>query len=105
MSEAKHMPTPISYVAGDSDHTGALWCKTHCIADVDLSPEWAALIVRAVNSHAELVAALKLVRFNWAGHAEECAFVKTRYRDKCDCDWPKIAAQIDAALARAKVQP
>lgn len=50
---------------------------------------------------AQMAAALKTIRFCWAGHAEECAYVKT-YAHKlplqCDCDWPKVSAECDAAL-------
>ena len=46
-------------------------------------------------------AALKLVRFNWAGHADECAYARAGGEEKwkCDCDWPKIRTHIDAALS------
>jgi hypothetical protein len=46
-----------------------------------------------------VVEALKMVRFNWAGHAEQCAYVMSRYKRKCDCDWPKLEKQCDDALS------
>ena len=49
---------------------------------------------------AELVAALRAIRHQWAGHSEACAYVQD-YDNKCDCDWLKIVAQCDAALAKA----
>jgi hypothetical protein len=39
--------------------------------------------------------ALEMITHNWAGHAEQCASVQGR---KCDCDWPMVKAQCDAAL-------
>lgn len=50
----------------------------------------------------ELFEALSVIRNQWAGHAEECAFVTSGYRAKCDCDWPKLAKQADTALAKAR---
>lgn len=56
---------------------------------------------RLIRAAPELYAALNMIRHNWAGHAEICAFVTSGYRAKCDCDFPKVAAQCDAALAKA----
>ena len=53
---------------------------------------------RAEALCAQMAAALKTIRFCWAGHAEECAYVRSKYRLKCDCDWPKVSNECDAAL-------
>lgn len=45
-----------------------------------------------------LLKALLTIRHMWAGHAEECEYVVSRYKGKCDCDWPKIAAMSDEAI-------
>lgn len=57
-----------------------------------------ALSAQAAQIEA-LTKALKTIRFCWAGHAEECAYAKSKYRRQCDCDWPKVSAECDAALA------
>ena len=49
----------------------------------------------------ELLEALVMIRTCWAGHADECAFAKD-YKSECDCDWPKVAAKCDAAIAKAR---
>jgi hypothetical protein len=49
-----------------------------------------------------LYAALSDIRHNWGGHADQCASVLSRGKKRCDCDWPKIAARCDAALAKAR---
>lgn len=105
-----------------ADHTPLPWVvetdqivssDPDCIADIicDAPPRkyesrknWEAnfaLIVRAVNAHAELVGALKEIRHMWAGHAEECRYITSNYKSKCDCDWPKIAERCATALAKA----
>ena len=64
-----HTALPINYVAGDHEHIGALWCKTHCIADVDLSPEWAERLTRAVNCHEDAMQALVKAAVVLSGNA------------------------------------
>jgi hypothetical protein len=49
-----------------------------------------------------LLEALVAIRHTWAGHSEQCETVLRRNNKKCDCDWPKVAAQCDAAIALAK---
>lgn len=58
---------------------------------------------RLIAAAPELLEALETIRNCWAGHSEECAFAKN-YHDKCDCDWPEIAAKCDAAIAKARGQ-
>lgn len=57
---------------------------------------------RLTALNAELVEALKFIRFNWAGHSEACASVDIP-GDKCDCDWPIVRDKCDAALSKAEV--
>lgn len=59
-----------------------------------ISVKDAAYLIATVE---ELAGALKLIRFSWGGHAEQCALV---HGGKCDCDWPSVAAVCDAALAK-----
>lgn len=49
----------------------------------------------------DLLAALKEIRHMWAGHAEECRYITSNYKSKCDCDWPKIAERCDAAISKS----
>lgn len=49
----------------------------------------------------DLLIALAAIRYTWAGHSEQCETVLCRHNKKCDCDWPDIAAQCDAAIAKA----
>lgn len=53
----------------------------------------------AANVITALEGALRLIRNHWAGHAEQCALVTSEYSAKCDCDWPKVAKECDAALS------
>lgn len=62
----------------------------------------AAFIVRACNAHEALVEALKLIRFQWAGHSEACESVLRKAGGKCDCDWPMVSSTCDAALKLAE---
>lgn len=50
----------------------------------------------------DLYAALELIRTQWAGHSEACAYLLSEYKSKCDCDWPMIAETCDAALSKAR---
>jgi hypothetical protein len=56
---------------------------------------------RLIAAAPDLLAALNMIRHQWAGHAEECAYVTSRYKQRCNCDWTKVAAQCDAAIAKA----
>lgn len=56
---------------------------------------------RLIASAPALLAALEMIRFNWAGHAEQCRGVIEGFH-KCDCDWPKVAKQCDAAIRAAR---
>lgn len=56
---------------------------------------WNALEGMDPSIVGELVEALKLIRFNWAGHSEACAVL---HHGKCDCDWPIVADKCDAVL-------
>lgn len=47
------------------------------------------------------LSALKMIRNNWSGHSEACAFA-IDFIKSCDCDWPKIAKQCDNAIAKAE---
>jgi len=60
----------------------------------------AIVALDAADEIERLRLALKMIRFNWAGHSERCACVDPGGLP-CDCDWPKVAAQCDAALASA----
>lgn len=45
-----------------------------------------------------LLAALNLIRFNWAGHSRACA-TALHTHGKCDCDWPLVRDKCDDAIA------
>lgn len=56
-------------------------------------------VLEAANT--ALLFALYDMRFMWATHAEECNYVRTKYKGKCDCDWPTILKPADAAIIKA----
>jgi hypothetical protein len=60
-----------------------------------------AELCRVEDCQEGLLTALKMIRHNWAGHSEACESVLKRGDGKCDCDWPTVAAQCDAAIAKA----
>ena len=49
----------------------------------------------------ELLSALENIRYNWGGHSEHCKTVLHKEGGKCDCDWPEVAGQCDAAIMKA----
>lgn len=55
-----------------------------------------------ISATPALLAALRVIRHNWGGHAEQCATVKKGGKEQCDCDWPMIAKQCDEAIAKAE---
>ena len=56
---------------------------------------------RLIAAAPELLEALEVVAFQWAGHAEKCSINAT---GSCNCDWPKIRHQCNAAIAKARGQ-
>lgn len=73
--------------------------NTRLLADNIRAHEALAPALRRLNAAEIMRAALHTIRHMWAGHADECAYVTSRYKRKCDCDWPKIEEQCDTALA------
>jgi len=69
------------------------------VTAAELRDEMRAELRHLREINAELLAALKMIRFRWAGHSEVCAMIDG---NKCDCDWPMVAAKCDAAIARAE---
>lgn len=59
------------------------------------------LLKTVLDDRAALLEALLVIRGQWAGHEEECAYVQD-YDNKCDCAGLKIAAQCDAAISAAR---
>ncbi len=80
--------------------TGAYVCSAGQRGDVEAEAN-----SRLIAAAPDLLAALRVIRQQWAGHSEVCAAVASMNKSKCDCDWPKIAAQCDAALTKAQGQP
>lgn len=72
--------------------------------DVDWTPKAAATAVHD-EVVGPLVEALLMISTKWAGHSQACRYVLRGAGygkpTDCDCDWPKVKRQVDAALRAA----
>lgn len=109
MSEAKHSETPweCGRATEEPDTVligadGILFCRVVGIPG-NPAEQIATRIVRSVNAHDDLVAALKQVEHSYCCESIYCGFER-RIRlepDKCDCHMRVVSA----ALAKAIGQP